>query len=323
MKQIVRLTESDIHRMIENEVRKRMVIKSINSFIMEEKHVNQQVQDKVTSIRNKIVEYFRNEDYSKINGLPCKHFQVRETITQERKSHNNIPGNNCTFPITIDVTICCFKDYVDFEQNEEYYNEIENNKTSTQQQTSYIVGKAISGQIDTLDLIDSLQHEIVHYFQDINALKILSSNPFYELSLELIDSENEYATYIGKIIYYSTHWEQDAFINGLFAQLKEKRPITKIEIQNVVSNSQAFSLLDLFIDYQNNITDYKNEFERVLYNLRREGYRISFSSLLHMINSTVIRMKKRISDVQKLYKKQILHEGLHIEGEKIGQYLLL
>lgn len=323
MKQIIRLTESDLRRMIENEFQKRMVIKSINSFVMEEKHINNQVQEKVTSIRNKIVEYFRNENYSMINGLTCKRFQIGETITQERNNHSNGPVNNNSFPITIDVTICCFKDNLDFEQNKEYYEEIENNYTSTQQKTSYVVGKAISGQIDTLDLVESLQHEIVHYFQDINACKILSSNPFYELSLELMDNENIYATYIGKIIYYSTNWEQDAFINGLFAQLKEKKPITKIGIQDVVSKSQAFSLLELFIDYQNNITNHKSAFEIVLSNLRREGYRITFSTLLHMINSTIIRMKKRIDDVQKLYKKQLLNEGLHIDGRKISQYLLL
>ena len=118
-----------------------------------------------------------------------------------------------------------------------YYEKLQQHETSFG--TTYTDGNKITfitiayyqtGKIfDKAEVFDSIQHELNHAYKALLVGKTMENDQFCAYINTLVNlpplKENYYQKIIGDICYIGRKDEQDSFINGAYAFLKEKQPI--------------------------------------------------------------------------------------------------
>lgn len=115
----------------------------------------------------------------------------------------------------------------------------------------------IYGEIDTISIKNSLQHEIEHIYQrykrpDHFDFKI-KDKLLYDKSLELLKSGDEIKQEIGRAVYLMFTFEQDAFVNGLYAAMKENDG--SYDFDEIWDRNDAKIHLDFLISFNRRIRD--------------------------------------------------------------------
>lgn len=103
----------------------------------------------------------------------------------------------------------------------------------------------ISGQVAYInDVRDELQHELEHLYQGKHGSSgILDSDDVYERARNLGNHPSEKVALIARLIYLSYDYEQDAYVNGLYAYLMAlEEPMPKIK-WDVIQKTDAYCLL--------------------------------------------------------------------------------
>lgn len=86
---------------------------------------------------------------------------------------------------------------------------------------AWLYFSAISGKIIHNELFDSVQHEIEHIYQAIQGnTNITKLDKYYSIAASNIsNTNNESLMHVSRIIYFSKDYEQDGYVNGLYASL--------------------------------------------------------------------------------------------------------
>ena len=103
----------------------------------------------------------------------------------------------------------------------------------------------ISGTISCIDYVkDELQHEVEHIFQGKNGANgILDTDDKYVKLKDLAWHENEYVSNMARLLYLSRDYEQDAYVNGIYAFLMaQEEPKAKIQ-WDLVKETDGYRLL--------------------------------------------------------------------------------
>ena len=118
---------------------------------------------------------------------------------------------------------------------------------------------SISGHIDETSLIDTIQHELHHDFQETESGIDFSKIPLYQKAIRLKGYEDDTVQYnIGDILYITFKHEIEAYANGLFAYLMKKYEEGYTDTTELVMGSDIYNMLqtlrkrkEMFLKYKN------------------------------------------------------------------------
>ena len=141
-----------------------------------------------------------------------------------------------------------------------YYEKLQQHETSFG--TTYTDGNKITfitityyqtGKIfDKAEVFDSIQHELNHAYKALLVGKTMENDQFCAYINTLVNlpplKENYYQKIIGDICYIGRKDEQDFFINGAYAFLKEKQPIETEDIKSVLEQTALYAKLKRIIE---------------------------------------------------------------------------
>ena len=123
------------------------------------------------------------------------------------------------------------------------YNEYINGY-SYDENTLYITILKINNSIDMMEIRDSIQHEVEHYYQTKNNKGTFSTDK-YQKAIDNFDSNNLYLSYFSKLIYFSKKFEIDAYVNGAYNAIKH----TKIKsYEEFLEKTNLGKLQELLMD---------------------------------------------------------------------------
>ena len=166
-----------------------------------------------------------------------------------------------------------------------------------------LYGYSISGTLNKLDLINSVHHEICHLFQYQEGKK----NNFREGKLYfkvkyLLGSNDETKRMIANSLYYSFEPEQDAFVNGLYAELKQYSEY--LDIDTVKEKTNLFQMIYKMLETVELI---ENIDEQVI----NENFGITKKRCINIIKKGVKRLETKICKIiTKLYGDYNIHESM-------------
>jgi len=113
------------------------------------------------------------------------------------------------------------------------------NGYSTSENTMYLTVIAIGDEYNISDTLDTIQHEVEHYYQTKMKKGSLSTEK-YQLAVQYFQSNNQYLSNFSKLIYFSKRFEIDAYVNDAYNSVRYKRVnsyedfIEKTELNNVL-----------------------------------------------------------------------------------------
>ena len=103
---------------------------------------------------------------------------------------------------------------------------------------------SISGNIDETSLVDTIQHELHHNFQESESGLDFANIPLYQKALRLKQFDEDSLQYnIGDILYITFKHEIEAYANGLFAYLVTKYNQGYRDTVGLVMESEIYNML--------------------------------------------------------------------------------
>lgn len=116
----------------------------------------------------------------------------------------------------------CFPDFDTFEEwiaiNPKKYK----NGFSYEEKLLYITVINVADTFNFDEIEDTIQHEVEHYYQTLKKGKD-NNYDAYQVVSNNVYSNNKFISNLCWVLYYSNKFEIDAFINGGYAKVKNKR----------------------------------------------------------------------------------------------------
>ena len=198
---------------------------------------------------NKIEEIVRYIEGNVNNAKTCNS-TVTINNTPKQYKHLYFINNFFGTEIPIDVNLYIFENV---DQYKTWYN-----KTSMTggfvdfRHGVLIYGGVVNNQVCFADLFDTIGHELEHTYQKVKAEKtqkgieaeFFSNRNYNNAKSDLNKKDKPYNYNIASIMYIGNNSEQDAFINGLYQDVKWNN--NKTNLNNIILNSEATIWLKRF-----------------------------------------------------------------------------
>lgn len=284
------------------ELFENQINENIKQAIREELSINSQVSDFAYEIYKEVVENI-SKNYSSnathLDGYGIYEFSFKKVFNEKK--------------VLISVNYFNFKSWSDYyfkskETIDCKYGTSQSDGDKMNFITVYCYG--ISGRLDKASTLDTIQHEVEHIFQAISGQKqitIFDSN--YSFAAQhLMDNENKILKLISSLVYYSYEYEQDAYVNGLYAMLMNSEYPTPS--WDEIKQSEAYTALKKL---RTSISVYINPdeaFKRKSEDIARERFGMSLNSILKKAFQADSRLVKKIGKVLiKVKKDKKIHEN--------------
>ena len=163
---------------------------------------------------------------------------------------------------------------------------------------------AVNGHILPQTLYDTVQHELEHSFQEDKIGSSFSDKPLYIIAKEFRKETNtEAKKNVGEILYLTYQAEQDGFVNGLYALLKNNYEGSKIQTSYVFEMSDIYGVLERMVELQTYIVNNKDNKDLIetIAELKKSSH-IGYSRLITIIDDAIKRLRKKIARV--IFKAQ-------------------
>ena len=177
------------------------------------------------------------------------------------------------------------------------------------------------------ELHDSIQHELTHVFKGIKGFgndKNYGSKTLYIANAAnyFYCSKNKYMKAIGCVFYMGMNDEQDAYINGIYAAIKENLP-KGVSPDEIVRRSQLYDKVIELINIRDNIDAYFSNSEfiealKMFKNTSKYKNGLTRETFIKKINYTLARIKVKYLNMIKAYQKYITRSGMMIRGDVIS-----
>lgn len=217
--------------------------------------------------------------------------------TNEYFSKWNFPINFDFFGSKIDCSVTCYnyfsKEYFEYSQIiSDGWSVYLSNKL-------FFMGitvPMISGQISKQEVMDTIQHELSHIYEQKMIGKAYSNNDVYSLLKTNMCSLNELTSKTAKLIYGCIKSEQSGFVNGLYSYLMSQPEIFSIE---TLKKSECWKL------YEEMISTYKQFSDNPEFIKELKKYKMNLIKIEKSINNFITKIGKVVIKVQQdKYKKQ-------------------
>lgn len=210
-----------------------------------------------------------------------------------------------------------------------YYEKLQQHETSFG--TTYTDGNKITfitityyqtGKIfDKAEVFDSIQHELNHAYKALLVGKTMENDQFCTYINTLVNlpplKENYYQKIIGDICYIGRKDEQDSFINGAYAFLKEKQPIETEDIKSMLEQTALYAKLKRLIEIKTVWTNLsKNiDFQKTVENTPK-GFKVDMQKLEKWTNSAIKRLQSKTGSMLTAYNRYLYGKGYHSSNGK-------
>ena len=210
-----------------------------------------------------------------------------------------------------------------------YYEKLQQHETSFG--TTYTDGNKITfitityyqtGKIfDKAEVFDSIQHELNHAYKALLVGKTMENDQFCAYINTLVNlpplKENYYQKIIGDICYIGRKDEQDSFINGAYAFLKEKQPIETEDIKSMLEQTALYAKLKRLIEIKTVWTNLsKNiDFQKTVENTPK-GFKVDMQKLEKWTNSAIKRLQSKTGSMLTAYNRYLYGKGYHSSNGK-------
>ena len=116
--------------------------------------------------------------------------------------------------------------------------------------------------------------------------------------------------------------EQDAYINGLYAKIKEVLP-KGFNPSEVIKDSTLYDKVIELLNIRNNIDSYFNNAEfikalDIFKNMSNYKNGLTRETFIKKINHTLERIKTKYLNMVKVYQKYMMRSGIMIRGDVIS-----
>lgn len=177
---------------------------------------------------------------------------------------------------------------------------------------------SISGYIDKKDLYDSIQHEVEHIFQQVKAKKTFGESNLYLYAYNRLNSEQTEVRTLALISYMSNRFEQDAFVNGLYAFLKSDFKYANAS-KSDVQESPVYEKLTELIDAKDYLIKNKNNvnFQNEI-NIYKEKFNLNYNDFLRLATSSINDITKKIGRTIIKFKNDMIKNGTFYSYPKNG-----
>lgn len=210
-----------------------------------------------------------------------------------------------------------------------YYEKLQQHETSFG--TTYTDGNKITfitityyqtGKIfDKAEVFDSIQHELNHAYKALLVGKTMENDQFCAYINTLVNlpplKENYYQKIIGDICYIGRKDEQDSFINGAYAFLKEKQPIETEDIKSMLEQTALYAKLKRITEINTQWTNLsKNiDFQKTVENIPK-GFKVDMQKLEKWTNSAIKRLQSKTGSMLTAYNRYLYGKGYHSSNGK-------
>lgn len=101
---------------------------------------------------------------------------------------------------------------------------------------------SIKGHIEQDSFENTIAHELLHLFQVTKSKKAFGSTKLYYDENNWKNSDNEYLSMFGNILYLSNKFEQDAYNHGLYMTMLQSK--WHDDLMNVLKNDQIYHIIE-------------------------------------------------------------------------------
>lgn len=278
----------------------------INEAINEELGIADEVRDKSAKLRDEVINRLKNIEKT-----------IIESGVSEKKDNFQIELANKK--VFIQVNYYNFRDktyYLNFIKKIGYigYSSLSNDGRFNVIILNFY---SISGYIDEKDLYDSIQHEVEHIFQQVKAKKTFSKSDLYLYAYKNLSNEQLENRILALISYMSNKFEQDGYINGLYAFLKDnyKLMATRDDIKESPVYSKLTDLIyakDFLIKNKNNV-NLQNEISNY-----KKNFNLNYNDFIRLATSSINEITKKIGRTIIKFKNDMMKSGTHYSLPKNG-----
>ena len=210
-----------------------------------------------------------------------------------------------------------------------YYEKLQQHETSFG--TTYTDGNKITfitityyqteKIFDKAEVFDSIQHELNHAYKALLVGKTMENDQFCAYINTLVNlpplKENYYQKIIGDICYIGRKDEQDSFINGAYAFLKEKQPIETEDIKSTLEHTTLYAKLKRITEINTQWTNLsKNiDFQKTVENIPK-GFKVDMQKLEKWTNSAIKRLQSKTGSMLTAYNRYLYGKGYHSSNGK-------
>lgn len=297
--------------MNETELRQK-IRKLIKEVLSEANTINDDVEEKATEIYNIVCKKKLTDNDVVIKTYPDG--AVKKTYSVQ----NKFLGKNCLWTFHVNIV-----------DEDTYYEKLQQHETSFG--TTYTDGNRITfitityfqtGKIfDKAEVFDSIHHELNHAYKALVVGKTMENNQFCAYINTLVNlpplKENYYQKIIGDICYIGRKDEQDSFVNGAYAFLKEKHPIESEDIKSALEQTTLFSKLKRLIEIKTQWQTISKSinFQRNVENIPKE-FNMDIPKLEKWLNSAIKRIQSKTGSMLTAYNRYLYGNGYHSSNGK-------
>lgn len=208
-------------------------------------------------------------------------------------------------PITINYTLYNF---IDRFYKDKAMPKIKNINDNNGFDTINITMISINNYIDTTTYQDTVFHELEHIFQQKKAGKPFKNFDLYDHALYIRKNtkENSMPHALAECIYLGQPFEQDDYINGMYADLKEKAK-TYRDVRKLIYTTEAYQAMSMFKLYIHIIKKYKTDAER-MWNMHFGNFGVSFEAFYNNLDKSLNRFITKIGKVIVKTEKDLYDE---------------
>lgn len=277
----------------------------INEAINEELGIADEVRGKSAKLRDDVINRLKNIEKS-----------IVESGVSEKKDNFQIEIANKK--VFVQVHYYNFRDNMYYLNFIKKYGNIEHSSISNNGRFNIISINfySISGYINEKDLYDSIQHEVEHIFQQVKAKKTFGESNLYLYAYNNLNSDQIEKRALALISYMSNKFEQDAYVNGLYAFLKSDfryANATRDDIQQSPVYEQLTNLIEAknFLIKNKNNANLQNEISYY-----KDKFNLNYNDFIRLATSSINEISKKIGRTIIKFKKDMMNNGVFYSRPK-------
>lgn len=268
------------------------------------------------NFENVVPEYHRVRDLI-LYEFPRNKFYIDDTLGVKRKTYNikdSLFGDEFTFKINV----FSFTSY-EYDTKKSEYTTLKKAAIDKKNHILYATLTIIDGNLLSGELMNTLGHELHHYFETELSHSKYNEKPLYDIAIEIINGnysskqEAYFKQCFGYGLYLSFKEEREGFANGLYARLMDNRKdINYYSLEELCRHDESYPLLVMLRYITDKMEENNfNENEKVWIDdiLQITGFK--WKRMVWKIKFTHEDFERRIKNIKRLIISRLkLHEDI-------------
>lgn len=296
----------------------------INQLIKEEYHISNAVCAFSEFLFDKIVDLCLQSKMKQISENARKSASILNY--NETFDGSALDMENINFNINMQIDYYDFRDapsYEEYKQTNPIFNDASVMFRKRNKQNFLIIINVIVIRVASRfskELIDSIQHEVNHIYQQLYMGDKYPNNVIYsDFYGRMISNPNLDERIIGFLLYMSDSSEQDSMINGLYAQCKMYHKDENVN--DIIKNSTLFRNIAEIEQYIQYIQNNKEAFYPIIRRYYRTYKRFeSLDIFLRYIKARKQRLQRKFANIVVRIKHDFIfyNESISFRGGRGG-----